>query len=117
MKRQKARVINPDGTERFDYPSDGKKFTLQELQAMVGGYIEHVILPRGNGHVQAFVNEEGKLTGLPYNEVASKIYGREPADVIVGTMVIVSTEDVGPDPTRYADHIKYGAGWKEPVKL
>jgi len=92
MKRQKARVIDPAGAEHIHYPRDGKKFTLEELQTMVGGFIEIVILPRGNGHVTAYVNEDGKFAALAYNTKATEIYGRAPSDYIVGPMVIVSTE-------------------------
>lgn len=94
MKRQIARVIYPDGEIKVT-PRNGKKFTLDELQAYVGGLIERVELPRGNGHSTAWVNEEGKLIGLAYNEKATRIYGRAPDDVIVGPMVIVSTEVSG----------------------
>ena len=89
---QIARIISPDGTERTVTPANAKTFTLAELQGMVGGYIELVMLPRGNGRVTAYVNEEGKLNGLPHNATASRIYGREPADVIVGPLVIVSKQ-------------------------
>jgi len=92
MKCQVARVISPGGEERTAYPLNRKKFTLDELQGMVGGLIEHVILPRGNGHATMWIDEEGKLKGRAYNAKASEIYGRMPDDCIVGVAVIVTTE-------------------------
>jgi hypothetical protein len=91
-KSHVARVIHPNGEVQIKRPANGEKFTLEELQEMVGGYIELVHLPRGNGHATAYVNADGKLKGREYNAEASAIYGREPTDVIVGPMVIVSTE-------------------------
>ena len=37
---------------------------LAELQALVGGYIEHVLISNG---LSALVNEEGRLMCLPQN--------------------------------------------------
>jgi hypothetical protein len=60
--------------------------SLETLQGLVGGFIE---LVRLNGHnCDAFINEEGKLDGLPPNHVASYLYKGWP-DYIVGPMVIV----------------------------
>jgi len=92
MKCQVARVLYPNGNEHRVYPSNDKKFTLEDLQALVGGNIEHVILPRGNGHATMWIDEEGKLKGKEYNFEASRIYGRMPYDCIVGVAVIVTTE-------------------------
>jgi len=89
VKRQKARIIYPGGEERERYPLNLKKFTLQELQQMVGGYIEHVRLPRGNGHAKMYVDEEGLLKGKLFNSTASQICGAR----IVGVAVIVTTEE------------------------
>ena len=94
MKCQVARVIDPNGEERKVYPLNRKKFTLEELQGMVGGNIEHALLPRGNGHATMWIDEEGKLKGRAYNAKASEIYGRLPEDCIVGVAVIVTTEEV-----------------------
>ena len=76
------RVIHPDGTEETKWID--KKPTLEELQSAVEGYIEYVRLPRGNGHQQMVVNEEGLIHGLPFNAEASRIAGV----TIVGNAVI-----------------------------
>lgn len=88
-----ALFINSAGLELGFSPNNGEKFTLEELQGLVGGYIERV--PMSNGK-SMYVNEEGKLNGLPYNEKATQILrqqGRIPNDYIVGDVVILSNEE------------------------
>lgn len=50
--------------------------TLEQLQAIVGGYIEAVPLFEsfGGSPCVAFCNEEGKLIGLPYNDLATGLW-------------------------------------------
>lgn len=56
--------------------------TLDELQEMVGGYIEIVSLANGD---QMIVNEEGKIKGLPINKKATELYvGEEMDDTCAG---------------------------------
>lgn len=47
---------------------------LEELQRLVGGYIEYVPGKKNGQVVTVIVNEEGKLRGLPFNPRATKIY-------------------------------------------
>jgi Domain of unknown function (DUF3846) len=75
-------VIAPGKSPVF-FPQ-ARELTLTQLQSYVGGYIEVV---RIRGKADGVVNEEGKLIGLPYNSVASALYGN-PEDPIVGTMVV-----------------------------
>lgn len=49
-------------------PSDGRKFTLEEAQSMVGGYVEVVYLK--NKKI-ALVDEDGRLKNKPKNTVAT----------------------------------------------
>lgn len=67
--------IKADGTIIPVVPKKGMKFTLEEVQKMVGGYVERVQLPGGN---VALANEEGIPLGLPYNEKASLEAGINP---------------------------------------
>ncbi len=46
--------------------------SLAPFQSIVGGYIEGVQLPEG---AMGYVNEEGLLKGLPFNERASALVG------------------------------------------
>jgi len=70
---------------------------LEDLQGGVGGDIEVVPLftkYKGRPCV-AFCNEEGKLNGLPVNQVATAFwYAQEPRfigrDILVGPVVIIT---------------------------
>ena len=57
--------------------------TLSILQEAVGGYIEGV--PIENGYM--YVNEEGKMQGLPVNVLATNLIDFD--DIIVGDVVIL----------------------------
>jgi|TARA_R110002051_G_scaffold19567_2_gene54388 hypothetical protein len=70
-----------------------ESLTLDQLQKLVGGYIELVNLP--NTKEQMIINEEGKLIGLPVNETATKIFHEnyphlQDRDVICGDAIILS---------------------------
>ena len=68
--------------------------TLEDLQALVGGYIEVIptrITRTENGPMMV-VNEEGKLLGLPRNDIATFLgcSATHPLeDYIVGDVVLV----------------------------
>ena len=73
--------IEPDGSMVDVFPGDGHRFTLPELQAQVGGYIEPVrplMETEFNGYTiqTIYVNEEGLLMGLEHNLKASMIVGK-----------------------------------------
>lgn len=83
-----ATLYPVQGEPREVLPANGKTFTLRELKAFVGGYIE--IVYARNGEL-LIVNELGKLEGLPKNEAATRLiagpawHGRTiPGDWIVG---------------------------------
>ncbi len=62
------------------------KPTLSEMQATVGGYVEHVAL---DGRTHLWLNEEGKLEELPVNNAASNAWHCYfgPTDMIVGNVL------------------------------
>ena len=66
--------------------------TLEQLQKLVGGYIELINLP--NSNEQMIINEEGKLMGLSFNSTATKIfhenYPHLQHDTICGDAIILS---------------------------
>jgi hypothetical protein len=91
---------NPtDGVWRILPTHDGLDFraftptttppTLEELQAFVGGYVEHVEL-RNVGH--GWLDEDGKMKGLPINQVATNLCHLSHAiardDFIVGPFML-----------------------------
>lgn len=60
-----------------------------------GGWLQGIPFTH---ETMAFVDEEGKLKGLPVNEVATQLcetfkVGLAPDDVIVGTFILVGTLD------------------------
>jgi uncharacterized protein DUF3846 len=81
-----AKLIRVDGSQ-VEITSKGKKFTLEELQALVGGYIESVPhLPGGlSREADMICNEEGKLIGLRFNATASALAQQN----IVGDVVVL----------------------------
>lgn len=91
-----ATVIHPDGREETVEPKNGTNFSLEELQGVVGGYIE--ILPLDSEDKTIMVlNEEGKLTGLELNPKATFLtrdIGLMPGDVIVGPVLVCLSEQV-----------------------
>ena len=89
-----AELYRASGEIETVTPKKGERcaFTLPELQALVGGYIEMVYLTNRKILV---CNEDGKLTGLPYNPNAT-VYVRSNglADIIVGDVLIVNRREV-----------------------
>lgn len=77
-------------------PENGKRFTLGELQKFVDGYIEPVYL---NDARIMWVNEEGRLKGLPLNAIAYDMMQRmtelHPDNLIVGDVVVMTREESG----------------------
>lgn len=69
-----------------DYPS---------MRDAVGGYIEFVRLRGEFEGYGLYVNEEGKLNGLPINDIATAVWEMSfgiYTDIIVGNAVIVSAK-------------------------
>lgn len=95
-----AKLILPDGSETPVTPANHRKFTLEELQTLVGGPIEildrWVTQPQSNGikrRVRLVMHEEGKLEGLAVNPRATQLSGLWPDDVIVGPVVWLERGD------------------------
>ena len=83
-----AEVMHPDGRTERVYPT-GNRWSLHELQKLVGGYIELVGLAPAHGHDRcAVVNEEGHRLELPLNPGASLLLGQ----AIVGPVVIIRSD-------------------------
>ena len=99
MKKDKrtAIYIRANGITRKVSPKKGGKFSLQELQGFVGGYIEILNLhDLGYGDKLMVLNEEGKLMGLPYNEAATILYRNSVCwdghDYIVGDVLLCDAD-------------------------
>jgi hypothetical protein len=74
--------IKVDGVPVAVDAGNGKQFQLEELQRLVGGYIQ--IVGRIGGKL-VYADEDGTPKGLPVNRIASEKLGK----VIVGTVFIV----------------------------
>jgi hypothetical protein len=103
IARWNRKLIKPNGSV-LDYPPAGDSYTLEELRKAVGGYIEILHIRRLPGFIM-IINEEGKMEGLPYNQIASKlmqgtITDESPRglfknhDYIVGNAVVCMSKDV-----------------------
>jgi hypothetical protein len=86
-----AQVIKATGKITEVIPAHGPTFTLDELQKIVGGYIELVVTTEGDF---MFVNEDGLRLGLPFNSLASSHYGGISPHGIVGDVVICKRHEV-----------------------
>ena len=82
-------LYRTDGTIVPIAPS-GVRWTLEELQGLVGGYIETVSTIDGRIMI---VNEMGKVVTpmLPLNIMATRIYCHGRVDPIVGPAVVVDS--------------------------
>lgn len=79
---RKLKKMQKEITAKIITISD-KPPTLEEMQDMVGGYVEEI--HAGDPDKQYFVNEEGLLKNLKFNVEASGVVGRD----IVGNMVVL----------------------------
>ena len=89
-----AVVIHVDGTQETVVPATPPAFALEELHALVGGWIEVVYLPDGRLMV---IDEEGKLKGYPRNEQATRFAAGRlfVGDYIAGPAVVVTLQEMG----------------------
>ncbi len=83
-----ALLIQADGTTQEVQPQ-GKHFTLQDLQRLVGGYIEFIHLADERWLA---VDEDGKPNRLPINVQATALAAL-PGEYIVGTAVVLSAAE------------------------
>jgi len=80
-----ATIIKVDGT--MEEITIDKQNSLEQMQKIVGGYIEVVPVAGGKTLV---VNEEGLLQQLPINHKASALYN----DTIVGDVILCTLEEL-----------------------
>lgn len=69
---KRIHIFHPDG--RVEVIDSAEKPTLEQLQGWVGGYIEHVECLHDKRVRSMYINEEGKLNGLPYNHKATQLF-------------------------------------------
>lgn len=97
--KAKAAILKADGTSFVVTPENGTDFNLDELQKIVGGYIEIVPIYAtwrmfGSDKIMV-VNEEGKLNGLPFNPSATLLVRAAGIDdFIVGDVLVCDSSMV-----------------------
>jgi Domain of unknown function (DUF3846) len=67
--------------------------SLQDLQSAVGGWVQAIDL---SNDLTMWLNEEGKLTGLPHNTTAQKLWDKTfwvGSDFVVGDVVLTGGTD------------------------
>lgn len=82
-----AYIIKTNGEKSNVTPKNGEDVQLEEMQEIVGGYIEIVRLDEKTIMV---VNEEGLVYNLPYNAKASRLCGIP----IVGDVLVCESKMV-----------------------
>ena len=85
-----AKLFYPDGRIEEVSPV-GRKFTLEELQTLVGGFIQIVPGAGQRGHL-VYCDEDGKCKGAEPNPKATEEairqgWKRLPGDVLVGCVL------------------------------
>ena len=104
---QKALIVTTDGELKATSLPDDEFAQYNLMRATVGGLIEAVPL---DDSTVMWVNEEGKLHGLPANEKATSLAAGRifPGDYIAGQAIITghmndTGETVGISPQRYSE--------------
>lgn len=85
-------IIKTDG-KKIKVAPEKKTYSLEELQSIVGGYIEIVWLSQ---FYLMVVNEEGKLNGLPMNDKATDLLRlcKDTTDFIVGDVLVCEKDHI-----------------------
>lgn len=90
-----AKWIKTNGETVEVQPENGRDFSLAELYRYTNGGPIEIVRPDSNRDMDHFIvtNEEGKITGLPPNILATLIYNN-PFDSIVGDILLCDAEEV-----------------------
>ncbi|MBT1167256.1 DUF3846 domain-containing protein [Bifidobacterium simiarum] len=78
---------------------DGIPNTLEAMQHVVGGYIEHI---GSDDHASCWVNEEGRLINLPPNRILIRPDGTI-ADILRGPILITGHDPDTGEETSLSD--------------
>ena len=91
-----ATIIYPNGNQVNVIKEEGR-FTLEDQQAIVEGYIEYGFIDNESDTVMV-VNDEGALRQLKPNQVASDLYWQHwhahKSRAIFGTVLVGSTKEI-----------------------
>lgn len=100
-----ATLYRTTGYQEDVYPGDGKAFTMEELQTLVGGNVE---LYRANDGRWMAADGDGMNKVKPINHVATTLYKDWRTELFVGEVLVGSWRefggDVGLEPEFDYDH-------------
>lgn len=84
-------ILNTDGT-KTEIGEDQSILTLEWMQQQVGGLIEPITPSAKLDAETLILNEEGKLLGLPHNNLAQQWWNEntEVEDYIVGPAILLT---------------------------
>ena len=86
-------IYRADGSRQETSPKNGTDYTLEELQAIVDGYIE--LVHSADGEQLMVVDEEGKLKAKPRNDAATLWYIHNGGmDMIAGDVLICAADRI-----------------------
>lgn len=85
-----AILIKADGETKKIYPSNGKRFSLEEMQSCVGGNIEFA--DTHDKRFKMIINEDGISYNLPMNFWATNMYPHNKLNSIYGDVLVVKKE-------------------------
>lgn len=92
-----AQIIKTTGETIEVSPKNTTDFSLEEMKAIVEGWIQVVWFYDGSDRIMV-LNEEGKCNGLEYNAKATQIAREgqaiDPTDFIVGNVLICKQDQV-----------------------
>ena len=90
-----ARIIKTNGEIIPVEPKNGTDFQLEEMQEIVGGYIQLFYLMNDVGEV-IVMNEDGKIEGLPTNPKATELAESllYDGDFIVGDVLVCTNKQI-----------------------
>lgn len=95
MKAKVLKLFANGGHEFAEVEMVKRDIPAETLQTAVGGWLEFVWLSGAGvpSEVGMYLNEEGKLLGLPINHLATKFYGC--GDCIAGDAVVCGVRGDG----------------------
>ena len=86
-----AKLYRVNGTVETVEPVNKTDFTLEELQKIVGGYIE-VVPVFGNKLI--VVDEDGRMKNYKHNKTASQLVLGQVIGDIVGDMLLCNQDEI-----------------------
>lgn len=91
-----ARIIRANGVIEPVAPADGRSFSAEEINRIVGGHFE-IVHTAGKAGALLVMNEDGKMLGLPVNQTATALLdeaGGCAFDLVVGDCLLCFPDQI-----------------------